>query len=286
MKLSTATLPIGALLTLASLAAFQAPPTAFLKNSEVYVRQAGTDEARQVTDDGRPKRLLVQSKSGDRIAFVRDSPGELANIVVMRSNGSGAREIHFRPAGVKILGGMRFVEDLSWISEQRLVASGSFNPSTCEYAMIDIDSGTQVLGFLTDGFSLVASPDGTHVAYIGQIPHFMLEEKRRPEFCLDDECTFDQPFRGYQRVGAHLEYPSKPVWSSDGSAVAILAKDYDSNVESVVVRPLGAKSVEFIAPTGIKGDLQFSWDGKALVAQAGDQAWRLDPGKADFVRTK
>jgi hypothetical protein len=139
--------------------AFQTTPTAFIRNSEVYARPAGASEAIQLTNDGLAKRLLVQSKSGERIAFVRDSPVELADIVVIRPDGSGTREIHFRPLGGNILG-MRFVEGLDWISEQRLIVSGSLNPSTCEYAVIDVETGASAGGYLTDGFSLSESLRG------------------------------------------------------------------------------------------------------------------------------
>jgi hypothetical protein len=183
------------LLLLAGANGHQVGLSIFLKNSEVYVGTPGSGDARQLTDDGRAKGLLVQSKDGSRFAFVRESKGELADIVVMRPDGTGFREIHFRPVEANV-SGMRGLEELAWISGQRLVAAGSVNPSTAEYAVIDTETGKEVGGYLVDGFGWEASPDGSHVAYVGYIPHFTPEASRRPQFCLDDECSFGTPFKG------------------------------------------------------------------------------------------
>ena len=36
---------------------------------------------------------------------------------------------------------MRFVEEIKWISAREIAVSGSVNPSTVEYAIVDTDSG-------------------------------------------------------------------------------------------------------------------------------------------------
>jgi hypothetical protein len=74
----------------------------------------------------------------------------MADIVVMRTDGSLLKEIHFRPVG-EAVSGMRGVEQMEWISERRLVVSGSINPSTGEYAVIDVETGKQVAGNLVGG---------------------------------------------------------------------------------------------------------------------------------------
>ena len=176
-----------AVLFLAAARGYQTGATAFIRDSEVWIKMPGAASAQQVTDDGERKGLLAQSPGGTRLAFVRDSPGEMADIIVMSMDGSPVNEIHFRPNGSDIQG-MRGVEKLDWISEKRLVAAGSMNPSTCEYTVLDAETGKAVAGYLVDGFNWVASPDGLHAAYIGFIAHFTAEADRRPQICLDDEC--------------------------------------------------------------------------------------------------
>jgi len=282
--------PLAVALLLSALASAQTTPKVYLQGSEVYLLPPGSTQPKQLTNDGRKKFMLVQSASGERIVFlveVEDS-ADLADIVVMRSDGSQVREIQFRPGRINPsdLPGMRGVEQLDWMGERYLLLSGSLNPSTGEYAKVDIATGLTVASYYTEGPSLVPSPDGSHVAYVGLIPHLTPEDQRRPMFCLDDECLFGQPARGYERKGAHLEYESPATWAPDGSSVAVLARNFDTNVQSVVVRRPGGASVEFTPPEGETGRVQFAWDGGAVVARVGNGVWRLDSGSAAFVRAK
>ncbi len=150
-------------------------------------------------------------------------------------------------------------------------AFGSVNPSTVEYAIVDAETGKEVRWYLADGFSLVWSPDGSHAAYVGYIPHFTPEES-----CIDTECGFDKPLGGYPPPSTHLEFMGEPLWSPDGTAVAITAEDYDTHASVVIVRPLRGKPV--LALLGIEGNPRLSWDGAALLVRAGTNAWRLEPG--------
>jgi hypothetical protein len=121
------------------------------------------------------------------------------------------------------------------------------------------------------------------MAYVGYIPHFTPEDRRRPQFCLDSECGIDKPFGGYPDPTRHLEFKGPPVWSPDGGAAAIAAESYETNAESVIVRPVGGKPLEFAVPPGAGGSVRFSWEGKNLVIRAGNGAWRLESGATEFI---
>jgi len=205
----------------------------------------------------------------------------MADIVVMHTNGSLLNEIHFRPIG-EAVSGMRGVEHMEWISERRLVAAGSINPSTCEYAVIDVETGKQVAGNLVDGFTWVASPDGEHAAYLGFIGHFTPEADRRPRICLDDECGLGPP-RGYPTEDLHANFITSPEWSPDSSAVAIIAENYDTHVDSVIVRHVGGKTLDILAPSQAEGSLGVAWNGNVLVLSGTNRRWRLEPGASTFV---
>ena len=106
----------------------QAAESVFVKGSEIYCTKPGTSEVRQLTTDGLGKGLLVTSKDGRRFAFVRDCQGRaLGDIVVMLPDGTTLREIRFRPPEAHV-SGMRFIEGLEWISDQRLVVFGKREP--------------------------------------------------------------------------------------------------------------------------------------------------------------
>jgi hypothetical protein len=272
------------LLLPAALSAYQASPTVFLKDSEVWARVPGTPDARPITNDGRRKFLLVQSPGGSRVAFLHESVGQLADIMVMRTDGPLVNEIHFRPVEENALG-MRGVERFQWISERRLVVAGSINPSTGEYAVIDVETGKQVAGNLVDGFTWVASPDGEHAAYLGFIPHFTPEADRRPRICLDNECGLG-PSRGYPSEDVHVDFITAPQWSSDSSAVAIIAENYDTHIASVIVRHVGGKTLDILAPSQAEGSLGVAWDGDVLILSGTNRKWRLEPGDSTFVAVK
>ena len=147
----------------------QVAESVFLKGSEIYSTKPGATEARQLTTDGLKKGLLVPSKDRRRFAFVRDAKGSsLGDLVVMQPDGTTVREIRFRPPEAHV-SGMRFIEGLEWISDQRLVVSGSVNPSTGEYVLVDIGTGKEVGGYLTDGFAWT--------------------RQQRPRDCQDGNCS-------------------------------------------------------------------------------------------------
>jgi len=269
------------LLAIAVSASAQVAHSVFLRNSEIYITADGSSEPRQLTGDGREKRQLVQTKDGSRFAFVRESQGVKADIVVMEPDGKMVREILFRPVEETWIG-MRWVEHLQWISNQRLVASGSVNPSTSEYAVIDVEAGQQVTGYFVDGFAWAASPDAAHAAYVGFVQHFMPEANRRPQFCIDDECNLDKS-SGYPAPDVHLEFTSAPLWSDDSKAVVMIAEEYGTGTERVIVRRLGGMPFVLIARPGLEGNLTAAWDGQAVVLRAAKRVWRLEPAASAFV---
>ena len=270
-----------AMLVIASSWGSQAVPTAFLRSSEVWVRGSGSTEERQITNDGTQKFLLVQSKGGGRLAFLRSSTVAMVDIVVMSMDGSLLKEIHFRPVAENAVG-MRGVEHMEWISERRLVVSGSINPSTGEYAVLDAETGAEVKGNLTDGPNWVPSPDGEHAAYFGFIGHFTPDSERRPQLCLDDECGLGEP-HGYPQ-DVHVEFSTSPEWSTDGSAVAILAENYDTHANSVIVRHPQGKSLNIPTPKGAEDNLGVNWDGDVLILSSSNGKWKLEPRASDFVQ--
>jgi dipeptidyl aminopeptidase/acylaminoacyl peptidase len=273
--------------------------SAFLSGSEIFVSVAG-GKPRRITHDGLPKGLLVWSPEGGKIAFTTEpTGGALAEIRVVSLSEEPARHIAFRvpQPGVHIEG-MRGVEELYWLDEHRLAVSGSLNPSTVEYVVIDIATGKELAGYLTDGFSLAVSPKGNHVAYKSSEPHFQAEDDRRPQLCLDNECDSGRfAAQTYPGQGRHVEFVGNPSWSPDGSAVAILAQSYGDFRLSLVIRPLVGAAVEYPLPGGsptesLYGDneagetrYQLAWDEKGVLVKADDSIWRLHASSKTLARS-
>jgi dipeptidyl aminopeptidase/acylaminoacyl peptidase len=251
----------------------------FVRDSEIYVAGSATAPLLQLTHDGLPKSLAVWSPDGHRIAFVRDSGGRaLAGIVIISSAGKPLQEISFRPVGSNV-SGMRFVEEIQWISGQRIAVSGSVNPSTCEYVMIDPGSGKEVDWYAADGFSLVPSPHGTHVAYLGAVPHFTPEADRRPRLCVDHKCD-----SGYPGPSRHVEFLTYPVWSASGSSVAIVGQDYQTRKVSLVVKPLEANPSEYALTSAPSSGTEISWARETVFVGTEHGAWKLEPKGSALIR--
>ncbi len=266
--------------------------SAYILNGDVFVSRPNHRPLRLTTDDSR-KSQLAWSPSGDRIAFVSDAPGALAIVSVLPASGGVARPISFRPSNPGVhIEGMRGVEQLQWIDENRIALAGSVNPSTVEYCMIKIDSGREVDWYATDGFSLAVSPAGEHVAYVSWVPHFQAEADRRPQLCFDHDCGINQtPWRSFPGQERHLEFVGSPVWNRSGSAVAIIAQDLENSRLTLIVRPLGHPASEYPLPQGSPSETvigndfdntnayRLKWDREAVLVKAGHTYWRLRPGE-------
>ncbi len=130
-------------------------------------------------------------------------------------------------------------------------------------------------------FLFAPSPDGSHVAYERSIPHFTWEEHRRPQLCLDDECGPTPAARGgYPSLSRHIEFTNKPVWSPDGTRVAITAEDFTTKAQSVIVREVRGKTAEFAAPPEAGAGLSFAWEDSTIRIKTANGEWKLQPDRA------
>lgn len=255
----------------------------YLRGSDLFVADSANPEGVQLTHDGAPKSHPVWSRDGRTIAYQRAGKGHpLGDLVVISTTGEILHEIPFRATNSEV-SGMRFVEELEWSSDEVLVVSGSVNPSTGEYALVDVKKGKEVADYLVDGFRWASSPDGNHAAYVGYIPHSVPEADRRPQFCLDDECSFDKPARGFSPRG-HVEFLTEPVWSAEGMEVAIGAEDFNTKARVLIVRSLGGRASTYSVPAEVAEGFKIVWTAKGWAISApGGSAWELATSTSEFI---
>jgi WD40-like Beta Propeller Repeat len=289
MRITTTEVFLIACAWTASAADTSAIQSVFVLNSEICISNTGGNSVQQLTDDGLRKSLPVWSTDGKKIAFVRTSarPG-LGDIVVLSPAGEELWALPFRPSDAHVTG-MRFIEELEWISLERLMVSGSVDPSTVEYVVVDVHARKELGGYLTNGLNLAFSPDGKHVAYEAAVPHFTPQENRRPRLCLDDGCDPRRASGGYPSDSErHIEFATYPVWSPSSSVVAVLAQDYRTNGLLLIAQPAGGQATEFPLPASSPGRsilgynseneklYRIYWGGETAFAVAGDAAWKLE----------
>jgi hypothetical protein len=255
----------------------------FVRNSEVYATYAAA-ATKQLTNDGLRKGFAVASGDGKHIAFIVEDRNSLGRLVVMTPDGARHLDSPLRPLEANV-SGMRFIEKLEWLTNDRLVFSGSVNPSTGEFVVVDIRSGKEVQDYFVEGFHWAPSPDGSHVAYFAYIPHFTPTESRRPRLCIDDECgSIDAPQKGYPAGTRRFDFEGDPVWSQDGTQIAILAHDYEKNADLIVVRKLGGGTIEYPTPVAGGASPSISWQRSRLLVHSGRDLWRLNADESALVK--
>lgn len=166
-------------------------------------------------------RLPTWSRDGGRIAYIDEAePGTaLAWLVVINPQGQPLARLPIHPlADGEVRSGMRFVETLEWLGTDRLVVSGSLNPSSTESLVFDLNRAAVVADYIDDGRGASFSPDGRHVLLVEGAPHFTGAPARAPVLSLDG-----RPVLG----GLHADLAELgPVrWSPDSARFALTARD-------------------------------------------------------------
>lgn len=195
-----------------------------------------------LTHDGVPKSLPVWSKDGEYIAFVEqaDSGIALAKLVEIDRRGRLLNEVPIKPISPgEIASGMRYVESLQWLTANRIVASGSVNPSTVEYNILDPTNKKSVKEFFDDGHGAAFSPDGNHYAYVSGNPHFSPTGDRALTLSIDDKAVFSGT--------GDTEFVAAPLWSADGHLLGALMADQKGPWSAVIVNTRSSASVSLVS---------------------------------------
>lgn len=163
------------------------------------------------------KAFPVWSKDGIKIAYIERSGNarSLARLVVADTHGQTLVSWPIQPVTAgEIPSGMRAVESVEWIGSDKIVVSGSINPSTTEYLVFDANSGLLEHEFNDDGFGAAFTSDGKLRAYVTGAPHFTRAKHRAPKLLVNDAEIVD--FSRHASVIA-----GQPLWSSDNSTLAV-----------------------------------------------------------------
>jgi hypothetical protein len=201
----------------------------FVKDNEIFVATDGS-QPQQITRDGIGKFLPLWSKDGSKIAFnqVIDAKRGLGELVVIDERGHQINDVLLRPPDAAPPEGLRYVESMEWLSEDRIAISGTQNISVIETVVVDLTSGKEAVDIVNNGGKEpVFSRDGLHFAYLDGTPHFSPQQSWRPTLNIDDKPVFP-------KAGHRVTFLSRPQWSGGSDKLAILAKDYQTKKSSVV----------------------------------------------------
>jgi hypothetical protein len=245
--------------------AFAAPVyrTVTIRDNAVCVAE-GSLPGQCFGKDEQRKSLPLFSKDGNRIAVISQAlPNtQLATLLVFDRHGQRLATIPIKPV-VKgeVESGMRAVEYLEWIDQNRIVVGGSINPSSGEYLVIDASTGRTLQELVDDGAGIAVSPDGAHLASISGAPHFASAATQAAKLVVDGN-----PVLALQDLGVTVD--GRPLWSPDSGALAIRVRRRDELPALLVWnRNLRTHSLTSLpAPAQPGSRAAMAWRGADLVA--------------------
>ncbi|HLK21886.1 MAG TPA: hypothetical protein VKT81_23220, partial [Bryobacteraceae bacterium] len=194
---------------------------ALLKENDVLLINADGQTIAKLTRDNRPKTDLRWLPDGQHLSYlVRDNSGAKARLVLIDLAGNQTKEISIRPRTDPPTEGLRFIEDVSWMTQHKLRITGSINPRNCEMFDVDVDTAKESNWQVGYCGSFVASPDDNHIAHLGLVTQGADAERT-------DSLEIDNGSIVYRGTRPILVLAG-PVWSQDSSQIAVLEKQVDS----------------------------------------------------------
>ena len=252
--------------------------TVSIQQGAVCVAEAG-GPAHCFARDGLRKSLPLMSRDGDRIAFISEAgpldtrQRPLATLRIADRHGQQLAAIAIKPLGPdEVASGMRAVEYLEWVGRDRILVGGSINPSSGEYLVVDTASGQVVQELIDDGGGIAVSPDGAHIATIGDAPHFSQGRPRTGKLVVDGNEVLSLAALG-------VSPDSRPLWSPDGKALALQVRGRGER-PGVLVWNRGRRSHSLtLLPVPKRADARraLAWQGGDLLAAT--QAEPALPGR-------
>jgi dipeptidyl aminopeptidase/acylaminoacyl peptidase len=258
-----------------------AKKTVFIQQPEVCSTET-TGETRQLTSDGIFKWCPRWSPDGKRIAFMSgaDRGDSLGHLKIISEDGSLQRDIPIRPKGNNAVDSLRLVEGMIWMADDRILIYGRANPSTVEYAVVDVKSGKETGAYRCDGYSLAISPDGNHAACWGLVRHQGRDSLEFQSLEVDRKSVFPPE-------NVFVDLLTKPVWSGMSNAVAIIYSYLNGPEPAiqegwpqdhhVAVWTADAGAATYALPEGLfAADVQLLWDADNLFLLKDEVIYRLD----------
>lgn len=264
---------IGVLLCSAALAANAAEKVAYVTGSEVFITNGSGQEGRQITNNGVPKWLVRWSPSGQFLAYMEMTDPSLAKgrLVVVNADGEVRMQALIHEMEGQRVAGLRWVEELTWFTDDSIGVSGSFNPTHCELIILKPSMGVVLQDVAVDCGSFNVSPDGEHVVYLQTVASGA-DNRRRDFVLLDRELSLVPPDEA-----SPITVVGMPQWSADGSRIAYVAQTLDQGSVNVVVsNTTGVISQQEISPS-FAGKAEFAWSGDSLVVGSDDLTVVIDP---------
>lgn len=171
------------------------------------------------------------------------------------------------------------VIDIGWMDNHTLGVECHVNPSTSQFFVCDITSEKVIKTYFGSLFTV--SPDGKHILYKENQPHFT--NKFKPDrLCIDDQVV-------YESDNINNEITTYPLFSNTSRKIAFIeAKD---NLKKVITAnvDLSNKKISKISKVGLSnetyGNLVFD-DNDVVSISNNDKKYEIDELNQNVISTK
>lgn len=198
--------------------------------------------------------------------------GGKARLVVINLAGQITEEVEIRPPTEPPTEGLRFVEDIDWVSDGVARIGGSINPKNCEIFDLSLESQKESNWQMGACGTFAYSPDGKHVAYSALEGYGPTEVGLMP-IEIDGRTA-------YKPSPADGPIVTPAVWSSDSSLLAFV--EQGETVASVCVVSLDKPAQVVRSPfRGI--DSPPTWIAGRPVVKAEGNVYTVDLTKGAFL---
>jgi hypothetical protein len=247
------------------------------------------------------------------VAFFRycSVPAQCApRLVLVDRNGKILKE--FSLAATSDWEGCNSVTNIEFLDSKRIGFDCHINPSLGEYTTIAIDNGQMLHHWL--GFAFTWSPDKSHIAYHGWIPHFSPPYGHSSYLRIDDRTVYpddsisrapvsDGQYRVEESNGIYKNIHEfyKFFWAPDSKKIAFIDRVYDwrdvkdqpsslgeQNVRRfLTIVDLHADSTAVRIPNSCDSKSWIEWlDNVQLDYKCGDNVSRYEINRAGIILSK
>jgi len=241
---------------------------ALLKDNAILLLASDGQVASKLEGDSRPKTVLRWLPDGQRLSYlVPDNSGAKARLVVMGLTGTVLKEVAIRPVTDPPTEGLRFIEELSWVTARKVRVAGSINPENCEMFDLDVETAQESNWQTGECGSFTASPDGKHIAYLDAME---TDDERRDSVGIDNDKVIYSD-------GGRMAVLAGPAWSPDSSQVAILEKRADSGEFAVTTVSTGGHTDTIPIPKYLGDHPSLVFVDSRVVVRSATESVLVDP---------